>query len=155
MHDQDERMNEIMDRLTQLGHAKSSPTVQAPSLETAAEHSRFLRGRLDHMESTLRSIDLTVELLTGRIGRIGPVGRINAEYSDLTCDILSLEYKDRDLLSLSSALAKTLFDLSVQIKRLLSDQAAPPLIKGTKSGNKLHKINVPPFNSEVLNWNSF
>ena len=115
------------------------------------------------MESTLKSINSTVELLTS-----GPdldtclvrqlekeVDRISTEHSDLTRNILSLEHEDRELLHLSSALAKTLFDLSLQIERLLSDQAAPPSTKEADSGIKLPKMNVPTFNGNILNWNSF
>ena len=89
------------------------------------------------MESTLRSIHSTVESLTS-----GPdldacfvrqlekhVGRISAEHSDLTRDILSLEHEDHNLLDLSSTLEKTIFDPSLRIERLLSDQAATPSTK--------------------------
>ena len=107
----DIRINEIMDRLNQLGHTKSSPTVTAPpmSLETAAEPSQLLHRRLNHVESILRSINSTFESLT-----LGPnlatclvrhlqkqVGRISVEQFDHTRDILSF-------VDLSSALAKTL-----------------------------------------------
>ena len=118
LDDHDDRMNEIMDRLTQLGNTKSTPIVVAlpMSLETAAEPSQLLRRRLNQMESTLRLIKSTVESLTH-----GPdldtslvwqleeqVGRINAEHSDLTRDILSLEHEGRDPLGLSLALSITL-----------------------------------------------
>ena len=68
-----------------------------------------------------------------------------------TLDILSLEHEDGNLLDLSSAFSKTLFDLSVQIKRVLSDRAAPPLTKEAKSGIKLPKMNVPTFDGNILN----
>ena len=57
LDDHEDRMNEIMDCLTQLSHSKSLPTVVAPpmGLETAAEPSRLLHRRLNHMESTLSS----------------------------------------------------------------------------------------------------
>ena len=66
LDDPDDRMNDIMDCLTQLGHTKPSPIVVAPliGLENAAEPSRLLRRRLNHMDSSLRSINLTVEPLT-------------------------------------------------------------------------------------------
>ena len=81
------------------------------------------------MESTLKSINFTAESLTPEsdpdiclMQRLEKqVDRMNGEHSDLTCDILSLELKDRDLLGLSLTLFKTLFDLSVQMKKLLSD----------------------------------
>ena len=52
-------------------------------------------------------------------------------------------------------LAKTLFNLSLQIERLLNDLDTPPPTDGTKSGIKLPKINVPTFDTDVLNWNRF
>ena len=89
LEDHEERMNEIMNRLTQLSHSKSSPTVATPpmGLESAVEPSRFLRRRLDYMESTLRSINLSVESLTPRpdldiclVQQLEEqVGRINTE----------------------------------------------------------------------------
>ena len=142
--DHDDWINDIMTRLTQLSHGKSSPTVAAPSMgiESAAEPTRLLRTRLDYMEGTLRSINSNIESLTP-----GPdldtcvvrqleeqVGRVNTEHSDLTRDILSLEHGDCDLLGLSSAFSKTLFDLSVRIKRLLRDWAAPPSTRAELKG---------------------
>ena len=66
LDDHEDRMNDIMDRLTQLSHNKSSPTVTAPltGQESAAEPSRFLRRKLDYMKTTLRSINSTIESLT-------------------------------------------------------------------------------------------
>ena len=117
LDDHEDKINDIMTRLAQLSHSKPSPTVEAPStgLEpTKAEPTRLLLRRLKHMESTLRSINSTVEPLTS-----GPdldaclvrqlekqVGRISAEHSELTRDILSLEPEDHDLLDLSSTLEK-------------------------------------------------
>ena len=90
-------------------------------LETAAEPFRLLHRRLHNLESSLRSVSLSIEPLTP-----GPdldaclvrqlekqVSRINAENSDLTRDILSLEHEDHNLFDLGSAFAKTLFDLSL------------------------------------------
>ena len=108
LDDQEDRMNEIMDCLTQLSHSKSSPTVVAPpmGLETAAEPSRLSRQRLQRLESSLRSVKVTVEPLTS-----GPdldacliqhlqeqVGCLRAELSDVVCSIFSMEHEDLDLL---------------------------------------------------------
>ena len=66
LDDYDDRMNGIMDHLIQLGYAKPLPTVVAllMRLEMVAEPSHFLHRRLDHMESTLKSANLTFESLT-------------------------------------------------------------------------------------------
>ena len=45
--------------------------------------------------------------------------------------------------------------MSLQIERLLSDQAAPPSTKEAKIGIKLPKMNVPTFDGNILNWNTF
>ena len=104
LDEHEDKTANMIDRLIWLSHTKPLPTVVAlpMSLETGVEPSRFLRRRLDHMEITLRSINLTVESLTS-----GPdldtclvwqlekqVGRISVEHSDLTHDILSSEHED-------------------------------------------------------------
>ena len=63
LDDHDNKIANMMDRLIRLSHTKPSLTIAAlpMSLETSAEPSQFLRRRLDHMESTLRSMNLTVE----------------------------------------------------------------------------------------------
>ena len=127
-------------------------------LESAVEPSRLLHRRLNRMESCLRSINLTNELLTPRpdldaclVRQLDKqVSRFNAEHSDLTRGISSLEHEDQDLFGLSSALAKTLLDLSIQIERWLSDQAAPQPTRGTKSGIKLSKMNVTTVDGDIL-----
>ena len=56
--DHEDRMKEIMDRLTKLSNSKSSPTVTVPpmSLKAAAEPSRLSLQRLQCLESILRSV---------------------------------------------------------------------------------------------------
>ena len=117
----------LMDHVIRLGHTKPSPTVVASpmGLETATELSPLLLSRLHQLESRLRCINLTIEMLTPGPDRDAclfrqlqkQVSRINAEHSGLTCDILSLEHEDGYLLDLSLALAKTLFDMSLQTER--------------------------------------
>ena len=165
LDDHEDTTNDIMDHLTQLGHTKPSPTVVAPliGLETAADLSWLLHRRSYYFESTLRSINSTVKSLTP-----GPdrdtcliwqledlVGCVDLDHSNLTHDILSLEPEDHKILALDSALGKTLFDLNLQTKTLLSDQAAPSLVNRTEGGIELSKINVPTFDGNISNWNTF
>ena len=115
------------------------------------------------MESTPRSFNSTIESLTPGPARHTCLvwqleeqgGRINAEQSDLSHDILKLQHKDRDRLGLSSALSRTLFELSVQLKRLLRGLTAPQPTIETKSGVKLPKMNTPTFDSNILNSSTF
>ena len=67
----------------------------------------------------------------------------------------SLEQEDQSLLEQESPLDESFFDLYLQIKRLLSNPAGQPPINLISSGIKLPKINVPNFDGDVLNWNSF
>ena len=55
LDDHEDKINDIMTRLIQLSHSKSSPTVAAPStgVESAAEPSRLSRRRLQRLESSL------------------------------------------------------------------------------------------------------
>ena len=99
LDDYEDKTAIMMDHPIRLGHTKPSLTAVARrmSRETAAEPSRLLRKRLNHIECTLRSINSTIESLTP-----GPdsdiclvrqleeqLGHIKAQHSDLTHDILS------------------------------------------------------------------
>ena len=143
--------------------AKGELTAPPMNLEAAAEPSWLSRQRLQSLESILRSVKATVKPLT-----LGPdldvclvqhlqeqVGRLRAELSDVARDLLSMEHENRDLIEHESSLDKAFSDLSLQIRRLLSDRAAPSSTKEAKSGIKLPKMNVPMFNGNVLNWNTF
>ena len=68
-------MNEIMDRLTQLSHSKSSPTVAAPPMgllldeptrRTPTDPQRGLNRRLVLTETELRDIANAVEAMIER-----------------------------------------------------------------------------------------
>ena len=133
------------------------------SLETAAEPSWLLYWRLHHLESSLRSAKQAVEPLT-----LGPdldaclvqhlkeqVGHLRAELPNVVHDIVSMEQEDKGLLEQDSNLDKAISDLSLQIRRLLSDRDAPPSSKKTKSGIKLPKRNVQIFDGNTLNWKIF
>ena len=150
--------------LTRLRHTKSSPTVVAPStrVESAAEPSQLSRRRLQCSESSLWSVKAIIETLTP-----GPdldaclvqhlqeqIGCLRAELSDVVRDLLSMEHEDRDRIDHESNLDKALSDLSLQIRRLLSDRATSSTTKETKSGTKLPRINVPTFDGNILNWNN-
>ena len=82
---------------------------------------QLLHRTLRCLESSLRSINLTVGLLTS-----GPdldacliqhlqeqVGRLREELSDVSCDILLMEQEEQSLLEQESDLDKAFFDLSL------------------------------------------
>ena len=63
--------------------------------------------------------------------------------------------EDQSLLEQESNLDKAYSDLSLQIRRLLSDRAAPQSTKETKSDIKLPNMNVHTFDGNIVNWNNF
>ena len=72
MDDHEDRLNEIMDCLTKLGHSKSSPTVVAPPMgpaqdeptpRTSTDPQRGLHRHLALIETELRDIANTVDAI--------------------------------------------------------------------------------------------
>ena len=85
------------------------------------------------------------------------VGSLTKDLSDLARDILSSEKEEEDLLDIytEATLRKVLFDLSVQIKRLLQDRPSNPSKLESESHVKLSKIDVVTFDRNILRWNTF
>ena len=83
------------------------------------------------------------------------VGHLRPELSDMTHDILLLQHEDQNLPEHELALDKSLLDLSMQIKRLLSEQRGYPLTHEISSGIKLPIIRVSISDGNILNWNTF
>ena len=83
------------------------------------------------------------------------VGRLRAELSDVARNFLLMEHEDWDLIEHEWSLGKAFTDLSLQVRQLLSDRAAPWSTKEAKSGVKLSKMNVATFDGNILNWSTF
>ena len=87
----------------------------------ATEPSQLLGRRLCRLENSLRSINLTVEPLAPEPDLNNyliwqsekKVGHLQAELSDISCSILSVEQEDQNLFDQESALHKALFDMSL------------------------------------------
>ena len=134
--------------------------MSPPKPATEPSQLRVLLRRLRRLESSLR---MAIKPLAPGPDRDNclvwqleeQVGHLQAELLDITRGILSLEQEEQSLLDQESALDKTCFDLSLQIRRLLSDRVGHSPMHGISSGIKLPKIHVPTFDGNVVNWSSF
>ena len=73
------------------------------------------------------------------------------ELFDVSRSILSLGEDTSGLAEQESRLSQVIFDTCLQIRQLL--QTPPPVMY--KEGIKLPKIDVPRFDKDIMNWNSF
>ena len=125
---------------------------------------RWVYRRLCHLESSLESVNKAVVPLSPGLDRHvdnclaqqleQQVGHFQAERSDISQGILSLDQDEQRLFNQESALGKALFHLSLRIEWLLSNKVRYPLMCGIRSGINLPKINAPTFDGNVLSWNS-
>ena len=128
-----------MDRLAQLSHRKSSPTVAAPTMgvvedepmrRTSTDPQKDLSRRLVLIETEMRDIANAV----GAIGR-GPeldrclleqheeqISGLKSELTDISRDIATLDKDETGLEDRRSAISKTIFNTCLQFRRLLSDR---------------------------------
>ena len=68
---------------------------------------------------------------------------------------MSSEEEEEDWLDTEPTLCKSLFDLSVQIKRLLADRSSNPSMLESEKCVKLLKIDVTTFDRNILHWITF
>ena len=113
-----------MERNLHFGKGKIDPLVPSPDLNS---------GLLQQLEEQVASIKL--------------------DLSDVIRDILSSEKEEEDLLQLKDGLREALFELSLQIRRLLQDRPSNPSTLKSESRVRLLKIDVPTFDRNIINWN--
>ena len=114
LDDHEDRMNEIMDCLTQLSHSRSSPTVVAPPMgpaqdepmrTTSTDPQRGLNRRLVLIETELRDIANAVEAIER-----GPefdrclleqheeqISGLKSKLIDVSCNIATLDKDETGL----------------------------------------------------------
>ena len=159
LDDHDEKVTDLVERLQQL---VSEPKENFPTPDSA-DPSKPLRKQLERIEKRIRVINEETKSL-----HPGPaVDRcllrqleeeaiaLKAELADTGRAITLLETGGEDLLDFEAALNKTLFDLGLQIKRLLAEITIGKPTTGVVSGVKLPKIDVPTFDGNILNWGIF
>ena len=80
------------------------------------------------------------------------VGSVIRNLLDVARDIL---FSEEDWLDKKSTLCKVLFEVSLQIKRLLHDKSSSPSMMENRSQVKLSKNDVPTFDGNSVNWATF
>ena len=161
LDDHDERVTDLVERLQQLVSGPEESASGSPSGSAVA--SLPLQWQLERIEKRIRIVDETT-----RSVRPGPavdqyllsqleeeVVALKAELADTGRAITTLETGREDLLDLEAALNKNLFNLGLQIKRLIAKLATGKSTPGVVSGVELPKIEVPTFDGNILNWGMF
>ena len=83
------------------------------------------------------------------------INRLDSELTDVSHIIATLEEDETGLKDRKTAISKAIFNTCLQIRRLLSDQAATPSTNEAKIGIKLPKVNVSTFDGSIFNWKTF
>lgn len=162
LDEHDDRVADFTTRIEQLCAATTGhPTTSTPS---EVSSSSILTKRLCRVEKNVLCV---VEA----VGAMRPESEVDScllhqyeerlsgletELQDVSRGILSLEHDDADLSRQESAIAESLFDVRLRIKRLLSSASKPtssPVVE--EGGVKLPKLSVPTFDGDVVNWKSF
>ena len=120
-----------------------------------------LGKRLCHEEISLRTVNEAVKPLAPRPGLHNYLLRqfeehitsLKAELEDIVQPALLLE--DEGPLEQHSMLAKALYDLDLKVKRLLYAYKRSPSTPEYSAGLKLLRIDVPTFDSNILDRYTF
>ena len=161
LDDHDEKVTDLVERLQQLVLEPEGATSGSPS--ASADASMPLQRQLERLEKRIRTIAETTRSL-----HPGPAVDqcllrqleeetvlLKAELADTGRTITTLETGGDALLELEATLNKNLFDLGLQIKRLIAEVTVEKSTPGVVSGVKLPRIDVPTFDGNILNWGIF
>ncbi len=154
----DDKMADLTVRINQL--TARSP---ADSPAVGSTPSRRLTKRLDHLDGSFRLIVEAVDS-NGPEAEVDSclfhqheeqLGILKAELAKVSGDILSLDEDSDGLTDREATLNKSMFDTSVKLKRLLqrNSKKTPPV--PATGGVKLPKLDVPTFDGNLINWQSF
>ena len=85
------------------------------------------------------------------------IAGFTSELTDISYSVISMKGGDKNLSGREIALDRTIFDVCLEIKRMLEANKPNPLPPAPTpaSGIKLPKINVPTFDGNMLHWTSF
>ena len=75
-----------------------------------------------------------------------------SELTDVRKSLLPLDLEEDELSESQSEIERSIFDISLSIKRLLQPKASPA---AESNGIKLPKLDVPTFDGEILSWRTF
>ena len=135
---QEDKIAELIECIQKF-RTESPLTVCLSTLDAKLSH--HLCRRLNDVQRSLHLVKKEIEPLTPSpsldscllLQLEEQVGRIETDLLDVTRDILSSEKEEEDLLDQKDRLCKGLFDLSLQIKRLLHDQPSSPSMPENQS----------------------
>ena len=161
----EDRVIDLIDRLQHLleqSEMKSRSEQEQP-LEPVVDASLPLRKRMNRLERRLRAVQDAVRPLEP-----GPdldfylvqqleeqVVNLRQELEDVGRGLVMMERDDEGLGELEATLDKALFNVALQLKRLIGGRAAITSKSNPISGVKLPKIEVPTFDGSILNWGIF
>ena len=154
-------ISEFMDRLLCLLEENKVEEVKSTTLSSKLDPSKQLSKRLRCVEDNMRSVDAAIESISTSTVKdyyllkryAAQVNSLDADLQDISQGILTLD-RDEDLMEQRAAIKKALFDLGINIERLIQDRPEGPQ-PGTFSSIKLPKSSVPLFDGNMLNWASF
>ena len=158
LHEQttlDETEEEVMGLLASVENWLSTANTSA-NADKEQNRSRTVHRRLIHLQRKLFSI---CEFIDGNEIRDAcllkqyevEITSHKQELTDLRLEILALELNEEDeLYELQSSLEDQLFDLSLRLRRADSRS-----IQAKNGGVKLPKLDVPTFDGNIINWQSF
>ena len=118
--------------------------------------------RLARLDKSLSSISNRIKSITGDSSDTCLIHQYEEQVSDLKKELVSvrdslllLDLDDSDELNVPVAkLEKLIFDCSLSLKKLLKNRATDTSVSDSK-GVKLPKLDMPTFNSDILNCRSF
>ena len=140
--------------------------IAASSPSSVESSHRIASRKLAHLQKSLSAISSIVSDTTTTVSDTCILRQYEEKMSDINKDLMKarddlhrMELDEGDeLFTLQDILEKQVFDCSVCIKKLLS--SAPGISKAhvaslESKGVKLPKLDVPKFDSSILNWWSF
>ena len=114
-----------------------------------------LKARLSSVEESISSISSDADDACLLKQHEEQLSEFKKELGDVQTSLLSLDLEDEDeVLQLQSAVERTIFDCSLNIKKLLHTQVNASLSPDAR-GVKLPKLDVPMFNGDILCWKTF
>ena len=143
--------------------------IGACSLTSSHGARKIVSRRLSYLKNNLSAVNTAVHALTAESAGLHLLHQYQEQLSDFKKELgdvrqtlLSLGVEEGDELETSTnAIDKVLFDCSLQLKKLLFTLPNPisdPLMESSAtmaSGVTLPKIDVPTFDGNILNWQTF
>ena len=153
LDDHDDRVTGLLRRLAHL----ATPEEQAEKPKFDPWWS--LQWRLLHLEANLRKVSDTVSAVADKtkmdhclLEQYDEQQNVfKMELYDISRNVLSMDGDVSELSDHETRISKVIFDICQQIRRLPHTLVPVVHIKGIE----LHKIDVPMFDGDIMNWRTF